>query len=110
MYIHKLIQKETDLAELIALKESRGSMAKRDWIVSPSLTRAYIGIYVRWLQARLQHEGIDGDMTLDETIKKLELALKKARKKEMESDEAPGEPSFPLLEVPDAEVNLVSAC
>ena len=62
------------------------------------------------LQARLQHEGIDGDVTLDETIKKLELALKKARKKEMETDEASGEPSFPLLDVPDAEVSLVSAC
>ncbi len=66
-------------------------------------------------------EGFDDDTQLDETIKKLESDLKKARKKEAADDDPmvcrtrlffvhvsltiiQEEPSFPLVDVPDADV------
>ena len=47
-------------------------------------------------------EGFEDDAALDETIKKLEQDLKKARKKEAEGQE---EPTFTLVDVPDADVS-----
>ena len=38
-------------------------------------------------QAALQEEGLENDAVLDNTIKKLELDLKKARKKDADGDE-----------------------
>lgn len=52
----------------------------------------------------MQSEGFDGDAALDESIKGLEIALKRARKKDADGEETAEEPSFPLLEVPDNEV------
>jgi hypothetical protein len=77
------------------------------------------------LQSKLQAEGLDNETMLDETIKKLETDLKKARKKEAgETDEITvrptpfsqppyshsqqEEPSFPLVDVPDADVRAPS--
>ena len=59
-----------------------------------------------WVQAKLQAEGLDSEAALDEAIKKLENDLKKARKKETGDvdDGIQEEPSFPLLDVPDADV------
>jgi actin-related protein 5 len=75
------------------------------------------------MQNTLQTEGFDDDAALDETIKKLELDVKRARKKEADGlDDVivstvhhhyrsflfdtcpPEEPSFPLIDVPDADV------
>jgi actin-related protein 5 len=60
-------------------------------------------------QYKLQTEGFDDDDALDETIKKLESDLKKARKKEAAADggEDAEEPTFPLVDVPDADVRFV---
>ncbi|KAH7926202.1 actin-like ATPase domain-containing protein [Leucogyrophana mollusca] len=86
--MEKLLQKETDLQYLVNLKEGRGEN-KREWTNT------------------LQSEGFDDDAALDETIKKLELDLKRARKKEVEGDDAMNveEPSFPLIDVPDADLD-----
>ncbi|KAJ7836347.1 chromatin remodeling complex subunit [Mycena olivaceomarginata] len=59
----KLLQKETDLQHLINLREGKVDDTKREWMY------------------KLQTEGFDDDAALDETIKKLESDLKKARKK-----------------------------
>ncbi|PPQ97040.1 hypothetical protein CVT26_001298 [Gymnopilus dilepis] len=99
--MEKLLQKENDLQYLTSLKESKATDNKKEW------------------QNKLSSEGLDNEAHLDETIKKLESDIKKARKKEAgEVDEGPlsppiltmstfqqEEPSFPLLEVPDADLD-----
>ncbi|KAH7911817.1 hypothetical protein BJ138DRAFT_1135143 [Hygrophoropsis aurantiaca] len=86
--MEKLLQKENDLQYLLSLKEDR-SENKREWANT------------------LQTEGFDDDAALDETIKKLELDLKRTRKKEVEGDDNMNveEPSFPLIDVPDADLD-----
>ncbi|KAL4069236.1 hypothetical protein J3A83DRAFT_4095857 [Scleroderma citrinum] len=83
----KLLQKENDLQYLLNLKENRGDN-KREW------------------QNVLQEEGFEDDAALDETIKKLEHDLKKARKKEADGQDDPmEEPTFTLVDVPDADLD-----
>ena len=62
----------------------------------------------------LRKEAIDDDEELDELIEGLEVAVKKAQRKEAaaavaEVDEEPAavqeEPTFPLLDVPDADLD-----
>lgn len=58
-------------------------------------------------KSKLQAEGLDNEAALDEIIKKLEADLKKARKKEAgEVDEGQEEPTFPLVDIPDADVRI----
>ncbi|KAJ7795734.1 hypothetical protein B0H14DRAFT_2918354 [Mycena olivaceomarginata] len=85
----KLLQKETDLQHLINLREGKVDDTKREWMY------------------KLQTEGFDDDAALDETIKKLESDLKKARKKEAAADggEDAEEPTFPLVDIPDADLD-----
>ncbi|KIK66134.1 hypothetical protein GYMLUDRAFT_70347 [Collybiopsis luxurians FD-317 M1] len=91
--MEKLQQKENDLNSLLELRESKGEYGKREWL------------------HKLHSEGLDDDATLDETIKKLDADVKKARKKEagasgMDIDEPlQEEPSFPLIDVPDTELD-----
>ncbi|KAF9523637.1 actin-related protein Arp5p [Crepidotus variabilis] len=87
--MEKLLQKETDLQYLTSLKESKGTETKKEWM------------------SKLQAENLDSEVALDEIIKKLEGDLKRARKKEAgEVDDGPQEePSFPLLDVPDLELD-----
>ncbi|TFK28342.1 chromatin remodeling complex subunit [Coprinopsis marcescibilis] len=86
--MEKLAQKETDLQYLLDLREARSTDSKREWA------------------SKLQSEGFDSDTALDDTIKKLELYVKKARKKEAgEADEPMEEPSFPLIDTPDADLD-----
>ncbi|KAF9073932.1 hypothetical protein BDP27DRAFT_1381421 [Rhodocollybia butyracea] len=84
--IEKLAQKEKDLAYLLELRESKGEYGR----------------------------SFDDDATLDETIKKLDSDVKKGKKKEaggvgagvaMDVDEPLEEPSFPLVDVPDADLD-----
>ncbi|KAG8220259.1 hypothetical protein J3R82DRAFT_1308 [Butyriboletus roseoflavus] len=83
----KLMQKETDLQYLLNLKEGR-SENKREWTNT------------------LQSEGFDDDAALQETIKKLEHDLKRTRKKDVDgTDEPVEEPTFNLVDVPDAELD-----
>ncbi|KIJ60088.1 hypothetical protein HYDPIDRAFT_139575 [Hydnomerulius pinastri MD-312] len=84
--MEKLVQKETDLQYLLNLKDGRGDN-KREWTNT------------------LQSEGFSDDAALDETIKKLELDLKRARKKEVEGGDEPEEPNFNLIDVPDTELD-----
>ncbi|KAJ7356615.1 actin-like protein Arp5p [Mycena albidolilacea] len=85
----KLLQKETDLQHLLNLREGKVDDTKREWMY------------------KLQTEGFDDDAALDETIKKLESDLKKARKKEAAADggEDTEEPTFPLVDTPDADLD-----
>ncbi|KAF8919432.1 actin-like ATPase domain-containing protein [Mucidula mucida] len=86
--LEKLVQKENDLQHLVTLREARSDEGKRDWAT------------------RLANEGFDNDQELDDTIKRLEADLKKARKKEAaEGDDNLEEPAFPLVDVPDADLD-----
>ncbi|KAI5983595.1 hypothetical protein EDD15DRAFT_2178839 [Pisolithus albus] len=85
--MEKLLQKENDLRYLLHLRENRGDN-KREW------------------QDALLEEGFDDDAALDETIKKLEQDVKKVRKKESDGQDEPmEEPTFTLVDVPDAELD-----
>ncbi|KAJ7051209.1 actin-like protein Arp5p [Mycena amicta] len=87
MRTEKLMQKENDLQYLLNLREGRAEDTKREW--------AY----------KLQTEGFDDDGALEETIKKLENDLKKARKKEAADGEEVEEPTYPLVDVPDDQLD-----
>ncbi|KAI0048851.1 actin-like ATPase domain-containing protein [Auriscalpium vulgare] len=85
----KLLQKENLLHHLTIVKEKKGEVGKREW------------------QSTLEAEGFDDDAALEQTIKKLDGDLKRVRKKEVEGDEEifQEEPSFPLVDTPDAELD-----
>ncbi|EIN13328.1 actin-like ATPase domain-containing protein [Punctularia strigosozonata HHB-11173 SS5] len=89
--LEKLVQKEADLQNLLNLRERRAQESKKDW------------------QNTLSAEGFDDDAHFEQTIKKLEGDLKRSRKKEVtaENGEEMEEeiPSFPLVDVPDAELD-----
>lgn len=87
--LEKLAQKETDLQELQALREWKFKEKKTDFL------------------HRVRMEGLESEEMLDSTIKKLENDIKKARKKEGgEVEEEPQEePTFPLVDVPDADLD-----
>ncbi|KAI0056771.1 actin-like ATPase domain-containing protein [Artomyces pyxidatus] len=85
--LEKLVQKENDVQYLTNLKERKGTEGKREW------------------QNLLQSEGFSDDVALDQAIKKLEADLKRTRKKEVEGDDVIEEPSFPLVDVPDADLD-----
>ncbi|KAG9310323.1 hypothetical protein JVU11DRAFT_9447 [Chiua virens] len=83
--MEKLTQKETDLQYLLNLKEGR-SENKRE--------------------THSSRKGSTTDAALQETIKKLEYDLKRARKKDVDgADEPVEEPNFNLVDVPDAELD-----
>ncbi|KAL4242856.1 actin family protein [Abortiporus biennis] len=84
----KLAQKESDLQRLTNLRERKDEETKKEWMSS------------------LQEEGFDTEGALDSAIKKLESNLKRSKKKEGGDDEMEEEPpTFPLIDVPDAELD-----
>lgn len=86
--IEKLVQKESNLQYLTNLKERRAEETRREW------------------QSLLQSEGFSDDAALDQAIKKLEADLKKTRKKAAnDSDDVIEEPSFPLVDTPDDQLD-----
>ncbi|KAK2462122.1 hypothetical protein APHAL10511_006585 [Amanita phalloides] len=85
--MEKMQRKERDLQHLLNVRESKSQGGKRDWT------------------NKLQEEGFDDEAGLDEIIKKLENDVKKARKKEADGEELNEEPSFPLVDVPDADLD-----
>ncbi|KAF8680469.1 Actin-like ATPase protein [Rhizoctonia solani] len=88
--LEKLAQKEKDLEDLQALREWKFKEKKSDFMY------------------RLRMEGLDGEEMLESTIKKLDNDIKKARKKdagELEEEPQQEEPVFPLLDVPDADLD-----
>ncbi|KAF9040596.1 chromatin remodeling complex subunit [Panaeolus papilionaceus] len=87
--MEKLQKKENDYQLLTNLRDSKGTEPRKEWL------------------SRLQSEGLEDESALDDLIKKLETDLRRARKREAgEPDDAPiQEPSFPLLDVPDADLD-----
>ncbi|KAI0693655.1 hypothetical protein BC835DRAFT_1275708 [Cytidiella melzeri] len=85
--MEKLAQKELDLQSLMSLREKREDENKKEWA------------------AILKEEGFENDAAFDATIKKLEGDLKKARKKDTDGDEMEDSPSFPLIDVPDGDLD-----
>ncbi|KAI1785574.1 actin-like ATPase domain-containing protein [Ganoderma leucocontextum] len=85
----KLLQKESDLTHLLGVREGREDASKREWADT------------------LKEEGFANDAAFDATIKKLEADLKKARKKEADGEDVENDepPSFPLVDVPDEELD-----
>ncbi|KAH9454479.1 hypothetical protein MJO28_007459 [Puccinia striiformis f. sp. tritici] len=87
--MEKLLQKEADLEafQLIQSWKSKESKAK--------------------YQERLSMEGFDNEEELETLLKKTQLQLKKARNKDLGIDEEAekGEPSFPLVDTPDHQLD-----
>ncbi|KAI6153133.1 chromatin remodeling complex subunit [Pisolithus tinctorius] len=100
---------EEELARIAERRKEQGKklqeMAAKNRMEKVRRTRHHIDNKREW-QNTLLEEGFDDDAALDETIKKLEQDLKKVRKKESEGqDEPTEEPTFTLVDVPDAELD-----
>jgi actin-related protein 5 len=89
--LEKLVQREAELQHLLELKDRRRTMNKKEWM------------------ATLENEGFEDEGQLDATVKKLEVVVKKGKKKAAgEPDDEPVDeepPSFPLVDVPDDELD-----
>lgn len=84
----KLMQNSHDLENLLMLKKEKLAIKKAEWLV------------------RLEDEGFDSEESFEEAIKRLEFKIKKTKKKEIEGDESiPEEPSFPLVDILDEELD-----
>jgi actin-related protein 5 len=101
----QLLRKESDLQYLTNLKAAKGTDCRKEWLVGPAFPGFRFLLSVEQTPGR----GPDSEASLDEVIKKLESNLKRARKKEAgELDDRPQEElSFPLLDVPDADVRAL---
>ena len=91
MRLEKMMQKENDLKYYQQLKEFKGKERKAEYL------------------KRLENDGFDTEQALDKMINKIEGALKRFRAKELGEeyieDEKTEEPSFPLVDVPDADLD-----
>ncbi|PWO00089.1 actin-like ATPase domain-containing protein [Tilletiopsis washingtonensis] len=89
MRLEKLVQKENDLEYYSRLKEWKSKERKTEYL------------------KRLEGEGFDTEQELDNVVKKIEASLKKSRAKELGEDaEEPAEPpSFPLVDIPDHQLD-----
>ncbi|KDQ54977.1 hypothetical protein JAAARDRAFT_693616 [Jaapia argillacea MUCL 33604] len=86
--LEKLMQKESDLENLLTLRAARETEGRREWM------------------NMLQAEGLESEAALETTIKKLESDLRRVRKKEAEDEDTmQEEPTFPLIDVPDADLD-----
>ncbi|KAG9032299.1 Nuclear actin-protein involved in chromatin remodeling [Tulasnella sp. JGI-2019a] len=85
--VEKLLQKQTDLDELIALREWKDKEDPEDYIV------------------RLENADIESEKSLNDIIKKLETELRKAKLREAGEDDVTEEPTFPLVDVPDDQLD-----
>jgi actin-related protein 5 len=87
--LEKLVQKENDLRYYEELKEWKSKEKKADFL------------------KRLEGEGFSSENELDSTMKKLQDTLKRARAKELgeEETEVQEEPTFPLADTPDQELD-----
>ncbi|MCO5568673.1 hypothetical protein L7F22_022372 [Adiantum nelumboides] len=89
--LEKMMQKENDLQYYAKLKEWKNKERKAEYL------------------KRLESEGFKSEQDLENTIKKIEVALKKGRAKQLgeegEEVEAVEEPTFPLVDIPDHELD-----
>ncbi|KAH8831141.1 chromatin remodeling complex subunit [Flagelloscypha sp. PMI_526] len=84
-----LVQKANDLEELVTFRDTRDEEDEGDWF------------------EKLDEYGFEDENQLHDTIKKLDADLKKAAKKDSSAvdNEEMEEPSYPLLDVPDEELD-----
>ncbi|SNX86671.1 related to ARP5 - Actin-related protein [Melanopsichium pennsylvanicum] len=91
MRLEKMMQKENDLKYYQQLKEFKGKERKAEYL------------------KRLENDGFDNEAALEKMINKIEGALKRFRAKELGEeyveDEKTEEPTFPLVDVPDADLD-----
>ena len=91
MRLEKMMQKENDLKYYQQLREWKGKERKAEYL------------------KRLENDGFDNEQALDKMINKIEGALKRFRAKELGEeyieDEKQEEPTFPLVDVPDADLD-----
>ncbi|MBW0482107.1 hypothetical protein O181_021822 [Austropuccinia psidii MF-1] len=87
--MEKLLQKEADLEAYLEIQAWKAKENKAKYL------------------ERLSLEGFENEEELEVLIKKTQLQLKKARNKDLGIDEEAdkGEPSFPLLDVPDHQLD-----
>ncbi|KAG0317555.1 Nuclear actin-protein involved in chromatin remodeling [Dissophora globulifera] len=86
--LEKLIQREQDLEQYMALKNSRPALKKAEWT------------------EQLKAMGFKEEVDLDNAIKTTDAAIKRARNKELGIEEEEKEPpTFPLVNVPDEELS-----
>ncbi|CCF50300.1 hypothetical protein NDA11_002912 [Ustilago hordei] len=91
MRLEKMMQKENDLKYYQQLKEFKGKERKAEYL------------------KRLENDGFDSEQALDKMINKIEGALKRFRAKELGEeyiqDEKQEVPTFPLVDVPDVDLD-----
>lgn len=91
MRLEKMMQKENDLKYYQQLREHKGKERKAEYL------------------KRLENDGFDSEPALDKMIAKIEGALKRFRAKELGEDyvedDKQDEPTFPLVDVPDADLD-----
>lgn len=91
MRLEKMLQKENDLKYYLNLKEFKGKERKAEYL------------------KRLESDGFDSEQDLEKTITKIEGVLKRFRAKELGEDyiddDKQEEPSFPLVDVADADLD-----
>ncbi|KAF9430369.1 Nuclear actin-protein involved in chromatin remodeling [Podila epigama] len=86
--LEKLIQREQDLEQYTALKESKSTLKKADWA------------------EQLKAMGFKDEADLDTAIKNTDGAIRRARNKELGIEEEEKEPpTFPLVDIPDEELS-----
>ncbi|SOV09730.1 related to ARP5 - Actin-related protein [Ustilago sp. UG-2017a] len=91
MRLEKMMQKENDLKYYQQLREFKGKERKAEYL------------------KRLENDSFDSEQALDKMINKIEGALKRFRAKELGEeyvqDEKQEEPTFPLVDVPDVDLD-----
>ncbi|KAG8935906.1 Nuclear actin-protein involved in chromatin remodeling [Tulasnella sp. 418] len=85
--VEKIMEKEKDLETATNLREWKDKESKTEFA------------------ARLRQNGFESEQEWEESIKRLEMDLKKARKKDLGDEEPAEEPTFPLLDVADSELD-----
>ncbi|KAG5438128.1 hypothetical protein PCANB_002979 [Pneumocystis canis] len=83
--LEKLMQKEKDMMYYIELQEAIKMKDKK------------------FVMEKLESEGFADEMELASTIKRLDIAIRRAKNRDSSQD--PEIPSFPLLDIPDSELD-----
>lgn len=69
------------------------------------VARRVFGTCFSLIQKRLEDEGFDTEQEFEKTLKRVEAAVKRNRGEEDEDEEEKKPPSFPLIDVPDGELD-----
>ncbi|TRM62949.1 hypothetical protein BD626DRAFT_497076 [Schizophyllum amplum] len=85
--LDRAAKKDEDLQRLLELRDSRDDMDEDEW------------------QTQLEEYDFNDATELDEAIEKSEADIKRSKKKDADGDEIMDEPSYPLLDVPDEDLD-----